>query len=140
MVTITTTLNKAIKFKSEQDAIKFSKRITSRFVKNLKVIYDESLVDVVVESKNPGKPKDKRAFLRKLKTQRKKIKERFGFKTVYDHPKMGLYNSICENPVAFCRLKRVWLSYANIDKCVNRVDTYGFSKGVCPYYKHGGDV
>jgi len=36
------------------------------------------------------------------------------YKTVQDHPRMGLNNKICKSPVAFCKSKQVFLSLEDI--------------------------
>lgn len=38
------------------------------------------------------------------------------YKTVDDHPRMGLNNTLCIWPVAFCHLHRVYLSKEDIVK------------------------
>lgn len=49
--------------------------------------------------------------------------------TVQDHPQMGLNNTVCENPVAYCISKRVYLSVDDVTakKCTNKptVDLIG---------------
>ena len=38
------------------------------------------------------------------------------------HPRMGLDNKICKNPVYWCRLHEVWLSEEDVirKKCMNK--------------------
>ena len=46
---------------------------------------------------------------------------------------MGLNNKICDDPVAFCRRKQVFLNKREIWKCLNRKDNYGFDIKNCYY-------
>lgn len=54
------------------------------------------------------------------------------YKTKQDHPKMGLNNKICKNPVAYCKSKQVYLSESDIynKKCRRKstVDLIGFQR------------
>ena len=51
------------------------------------------------------------------------------YKTIDDNPKMGLSNSVCKKPVAYCISKRVYLSKEDVKKkkCLNKptVDMIG---------------
>ncbi|MDO4301563.1 MAG: hypothetical protein Q4D26_09270 [Clostridia bacterium] len=54
------------------------------------------------------------------------------YKTKQDHPKMGLNNKICENPVAYCKSHQVYLSDADVTrkKCRRKptTDLIGFNQ------------
>lgn len=51
------------------------------------------------------------------------------YKTVDDHPRMGLDNEVCKHPVAYCISKRVYLSADDVAKkrctCKPTVDLRG---------------
>lgn len=59
----------------------------------------------------------------------------YGYKTIDNHPQMGMYNVICENPKAFCSSKRVWLNEEQIEKCLHKIDNYGYGYRRCDSLK-----
>lgn len=96
-------------FKNEEKAKGFLKNINNKFMRSPHVIFVEI----------PSEVKD----------------FDFLYKTIKDDPNMGLGNTVCKNPVAFCHHKQVWLTQQDIKKCLSKPDLYGYGTITCKQLK-----
>lgn len=64
-----------------------------------------------------------------------KLFNRFGFRTIYNHPDMGLNNTLCDDKYAICKYKQVYLTKEQCQKCLNKMDLMMIEKRICYYLK-----
>jgi hypothetical protein len=119
-ITITTNLKNAKKFEDNLAAENFIKSVCKSMIKDISIIFVNNSLKVK-RDKKIDKLNDNKLF------------NKYGYRTINNHPQMGLDNIICKTPVAFCKYKDVWLNEHQIAKCINKKDIYGYEYKQCYY-------